>query len=529
MTQKIAYPSIPRLAGQKGDIVALTQLAEILTGARGDGLDRALTPRDLIDLGILDYDFRAYGTGKQLQITTGDAVDSVGYNPVIESPTTPVNVTAGGSHIHAFISWDAPTFGGFSHAEIWRSNVDDYGTAVRIGTTQGTIYSDAVGVGKEYYYWVRFVNISDEVGPIHNTAGAFAQTSQDISAIMTDLSEQLTNGDLNLDASTFAVKPSGGSTTYPFIVVDNVVYMVSAMIQSASIVNAQIFDLNVDKITGDIANFVIANIGLGTITNAMIGNVIQSTNWDAANHIGWKLDKAGNAEFNKISIYDESTGSLIFQTGVGVQTPGFDWDYILGPSKPADNADVTANSPQGADWLTNAIVGDHNPIDLANISTFIASAAIGSAYIRNAAIGQAHIQNLAVSTLKIQDDAVTVPASAFTAAEIIVATGTIVQSVALNSLGQPVNLQATISFRYKYLSSLSSISFLDIHLYEGGSLLRTWRTSLAFSLNYIYDTVTITYKHTPTTGPKTYHVKISRGSVTMYASNRSLFVLGLKK
>lgn len=360
MNKKVTYPSIPRVAGQKGDVVALTQFAEILAGSRGDGLDRALTPRDLIDLGILDGEFRSVGTGKYLNLTAGSStggnntyVTNVvgggggGYDPVIESPNTPTGVSAGGAQIHTFVEWDAPSFEGFSHAEIWRSNVDDYAMSVRIGTTQGTIYSDAVGVGKSYYYWVRFVNISDDVGPIHATNGVFAQTSADISSILAELSEQLGNGDITLDASTFAVEPAGGSTTYPFVVLNNVTYIATALIRDASITNAKIANLDVDKITGDTASFVIANINASTIQNAMIGQYIQSTDWSAVNHTGWKIDKAGDAEFNNIKIYDDSTGELIFQSGAGTQTPGFDWAYVLGVGKPEDYATA------GADWNTN--------------------------------------------------------------------------------------------------------------------------------------------------------------------------------
>ncbi|MGT5392810.1 phage tail tip fiber protein, partial [Escherichia coli] len=42
-------------------------------------------------------------------------------------------------------------------------------------------------------------------------------------------------------------------------------------------------------------------IGDGTISNAKIGNYIQSNNY-VAGSAGWKLDKAGDAEFNNVTV-----------------------------------------------------------------------------------------------------------------------------------------------------------------------------------------------------------------------------------
>ena len=37
---------------------------------------------------------------------------------------------------------------------------------------------------------------------------------------------------------------------------------------------------------------------MGAIGNAYIGNVIQSTNYNAANKTGWKIDKTGAMDMN---------------------------------------------------------------------------------------------------------------------------------------------------------------------------------------------------------------------------------------
>jgi hypothetical protein len=51
------------------------------------------------------------------------------------------------------------------------------------------------------------------------------------------------------------------------------------------------------EVVNNEVNIKSAFIGTGTITNAMIANVIQSTNYSAGT-TGWKIDKAGEMEMN---------------------------------------------------------------------------------------------------------------------------------------------------------------------------------------------------------------------------------------
>ena len=67
------------------------------------------------------------------------------------------------------------------------------------------------------------------------------------------------------------------------------------------------------------------------------------------------------------------------------------------------NSQVTIN---GTRIASSELVSRLNKISSSNISTFMSSAAIGSAYIGNAAVGSAHIQNAAITTAKIQNAAV---------------------------------------------------------------------------------------------------------------------------
>lgn len=84
------------------------------------------------------------------------------------------------------------------------------------------------------------------------------------------------------DVDRFAVGRISGGTiaTLPFFIENNQVFMQSAVIKD------------------------------GSITNAMIGNVIQSNNWGTAN-AGWRIEKGGAAVFNQVTV----RGNIIATAG----------------------------------------------------------------------------------------------------------------------------------------------------------------------------------------------------------------------
>lgn len=147
-----------------------------------------------------------------------------------------------------------------------------------------------------------------------------------------------------------------------------------------------------------------AFIGDLTVDNTKIGNFIQSSNWNLENHLGWKIDKTGEITAHSITIRD-SAGNVVMSSNTGTE-----WGKVSGLGKPANYADVTsANTAAGIanqGWFATL-----DQINSANISTYIAGAAIGYAQIGAAQIGAAHIQDLAVDTIKLAGNAVTVPTS----------------------------------------------------------------------------------------------------------------------
>ncbi|MGL5267968.1 MAG: hypothetical protein ACRC9E_17395, partial [Plesiomonas shigelloides] len=145
------------------DSKAVAENMQILTGQKGDKLDKALTYREAAAIGILKL--RRSGSGAIIpENPTPPERDPVWQG--VEKPHAPVNVTADGAFHTVTLTWDIPTYNGHAFAEVWRAEFDDavadkgnnIAKAVRVGTTLANVYADAVGKGFKAFYWVRFVN-----------------------------------------------------------------------------------------------------------------------------------------------------------------------------------------------------------------------------------------------------------------------------------------------------------------------------------------------------------------------------------
>lgn len=387
MAKGKGFQSVPKIAGRKQDMEAVSKNLEILTGMSGNGLKRAVLMEDLVGLATLGLRYQNGAIEEDGTTPGGGTV-----NPI--TPPQPTNVTAQGAFTNIIVQWDIPNFPGFAYAEVWRSGTDDFGTAVLIGTTRSSIYADPAGYAATYYYWVRFVSTTDDTGPLNATAGTVASTAVDVRAVIDQLSDEIGTtldyldaqwsvktdvdnlvggvGFFNdgistkfaIDADVFTVLDQTGDGVNPFIVTGGITYLNTAMVADASIQVAQIEQLTVDDISGFSSNFVLSTIGTGNITNAYIGDYIQSNNY-APGSTGWIIHKNGSAEFN---------GDVLA-------------DYIQ--------------------------AGDVNVI----------------------------------GTLMVQGDAITVPRSSYTAADLTVGTATVIQSVTITCSGQPIHIQASCTIK----------------------------------------------------------------------------------
>ncbi|CAM0031644.1 tail fiber protein [Vibrio phage D80] len=177
------------------EIQPLVENIEILNGARGSGLDRAVLLRDLVDLGLAGTVKTSGGKVRPVTGTPGTGTPGGGTSPTpdptVEDPVAPTGVYASGGFSNILIAWDSPGYKGHAYANIYRSATDDYSQAVAISQTAANLYSDTVAVGATWYYWIRFVNKNDKEGPIQSTNGVKGTTSAAIGDILDQLKGEI--------------------------------------------------------------------------------------------------------------------------------------------------------------------------------------------------------------------------------------------------------------------------------------------------------------------------------------------------
>lgn len=163
------------------DQAATAENVELLTGQRGDRLDKAVTFRELAALGLSTL--RPGAGGVYVPSKNPDL-----FPPgQMEFPHAPVNVIANGAFHTVLVEWDPPQYRGHAHAEIWRAESDNQAAATLVGTSSANLYSDAIGKGAAFYYWVRFVNGKDDKGSFQGVQGIEAETSRDVQDILDEL------------------------------------------------------------------------------------------------------------------------------------------------------------------------------------------------------------------------------------------------------------------------------------------------------------------------------------------------------
>jgi len=137
---------------------------------------------DLVNAGLVDSSLQATGSE---------------YDGAI--PPAIVGLTATGAFRTIILEWDAVNFRNYAYVEIWRSTTNDLGTAVKIGTTTATLYSDLppnASMAVNYYYWVRVISRSNIIGPFNATSGTSATTANDPAYVIEILENQLTENEL---------------------------------------------------------------------------------------------------------------------------------------------------------------------------------------------------------------------------------------------------------------------------------------------------------------------------------------------
>ena len=110
-------------------------------------------------------------------------------------PAAVLNLTASGAYSSNTLTWETRPSKFFGQNNIYRSDVDDFGTATHIGSTLGDVYTDYVGNNIKAYYWVRTISkfgVEGELSP-----SVYAETAIDVGYVLQQLEGHITLSQLD--------------------------------------------------------------------------------------------------------------------------------------------------------------------------------------------------------------------------------------------------------------------------------------------------------------------------------------------
>lgn len=205
MTSKTKVPAVPSPTDQNlRDVArAIKGILDVREGLSGDPLDRFVTLRELVDGGVAT----TTGAGRSVvpsaipTITQEELAAVVGYekyDPTADAtiPPVPQGFTAVGLFAAIRLDWVAPQIRNYAYTEIWRADTNVLGSAIRIGTSNGTSFTDYLGSGVTRFYWIRFVSQANVIGPYNSSSGTSVATSQDPAFLLQVLTNQITESQL---------------------------------------------------------------------------------------------------------------------------------------------------------------------------------------------------------------------------------------------------------------------------------------------------------------------------------------------
>lgn len=348
----------------------------------------------------------------------------------------------------------------------------------------------------------------------------------------------------------------------------------SALINDAAIVTAKIADLAVDN--SKIANATIDSAKIASLAAdkiiagiiATAGIYLGSTRFhlDGANEI-IEIKDAQGSPVTRVKLGKLNTGS----TDYGIEVYDSSGVLIFGSGRDFDSSIVDiANTTNAGAFATL------DQITAANISTYIASVAIGTAYIANAAITtakiadanittakildanittakiidgaitnakignlavdtaqinsaaitQAKIANAAVDTLQLAGQAVTLPNGAYTAASTTVGSSsdTTVQTITFTATGAPVAIFWSLALDIGDTDGGN----ITIRVKRNGTTLTTTYERVSSSAVSAQSQATGVFYDTPSAGSVTYTVT-GAGNAVNGVSERVMVTMELKR
>ena len=208
MSTKI--PSIPNVSEETvlQVVEALKNTLDVREGRIGDQLDKGVTFRDLVGLGLAqdknqEVVQQSFTTN---QITNNLPVYSMNYNfEQAYDPTTDLTPPPQANELFAektintiFLSWNIPSYRNHSISQVWRSENDNIGDAILIGQSTTNQFVDNVVPDIEFYYWIRLVSEADIQGA-YSLEPVSATAELDPKFIISAIEGEIGNSSLNVE------------------------------------------------------------------------------------------------------------------------------------------------------------------------------------------------------------------------------------------------------------------------------------------------------------------------------------------
>lgn len=223
-----------------------------------------------------------------------------------------------------------------------------------------------------------------------------------------------------------------------------------AYIRDATITTAAIRELSVNKLTGNIGEFLVANITDATIGIGKLENVLRSTNYSS--NSGWAIHKSGLAIFNDAHIRGtmKSSNYSPYRSGWELRSDGGFTLRGSGGKVIMTTAGVPASSVSGlGNMATRDSVAAHDVNGLGSLAT------------RNKIDNSAYIANAVVDTLQLAGQAVTITSQRYGDSNQPFDVNSnpkwvsIVGPMSVHCTGAPVLIYASLTFNFplaRYLS-----------------------------------------------------------------------------
>ncbi len=174
---------------------------DVLLGHRGRPLERAVTFQDLLDTNVLKL---AGNISLSTVVDSPSSFAPVSDDTGVQQPPAPTSLVASGAFQNIILTWDLKNYVGHAFVEVFRHTSDSISDATLLARVSGFtgIFSDPVGTGASFYYWVRAVNILDDIGPFNSSIGVNGTTQPDIDVLLDLLEGEITSSELAQSLAT---------------------------------------------------------------------------------------------------------------------------------------------------------------------------------------------------------------------------------------------------------------------------------------------------------------------------------------